>query len=93
MRKRMERLRLEREKTEKMLKEREDGDDAEPKLEVDRLYRLKELHSYSMVSSGLYRLKELEAGGACLERGSYWEFWAIGDLEERELGLESRGGR
>ncbi|CAN1303236.1 hypothetical protein LINPERPRIM_LOCUS25772 [Linum perenne] len=62
MRKRMERLRLEREKTEKMLKEREMLLDLRMKelqlrgeaqmmleLEVDRLYRLKELHSYSMV--------------------------------------------
>ncbi|CAI0423742.1 unnamed protein product [Linum tenue] len=62
MRKRMERLRSDREKTEKMLKERDRVLDLQMKemearaeaqmmmeMEVDRLFRLKELHSYSTV--------------------------------------------
>ncbi|CAN1303235.1 hypothetical protein LINPERPRIM_LOCUS25772 [Linum perenne] len=73
MRKRMERLRLEREKTEKMLKEREMLLDLRMKelqlrgeaqmmleLEVDRLYRLKELHSYSMRISPIRSLRDKE---------------------------------
>ncbi|CAN1772021.1 hypothetical protein LINPERHAP1_LOCUS12081 [Linum perenne] len=61
MRKRMESLRLDAEKTEQMLKERGKALDLQMKtleargvaqimleLEVDRLYRFKELHSYSM---------------------------------------------
>ncbi|CAN1772019.1 hypothetical protein LINPERHAP1_LOCUS12081 [Linum perenne] len=63
MRKRMESLRLDAEKTEQMLKERGKALDLQMKtleargvaqimleLEVDRLYRFKELHSYSMVT-------------------------------------------
>lgn len=62
IRKKMERVRLDREKTEKMLEEREKVLDFKMKemeerglvqkileMEVDRLFRLKELHSYSMV--------------------------------------------
>lgn len=62
MRKRLERLRMDREKTEKMLKERdaildfqmkevENRGEIQKKLEieVDRLYRLNQLHSQSMV--------------------------------------------
>ncbi|KAF2287989.1 hypothetical protein GH714_003766 [Hevea brasiliensis] len=62
--KEMERLRLDREKTEKMLNEREKVLDLQIKeleqrgeiqktheIEVDRLFRLKELQSWSMVSS------------------------------------------
>lgn len=63
IKKKLERLRLDRERTEKMLKEREMVMDLQMKeleqrgevqkrleIEVDRLYRLKELQSYSMVS-------------------------------------------
>ena len=64
IKKKLERLRSDRERTEKMLEERamvldlqkkelEQRGEAQKRLEieVDRLYRLKELHSYSMVSS------------------------------------------
>lgn len=64
IRKRLERLRVDRERTEKMLKERdailelqmkelENRGDIQKNLEieVDRLYRLKQLHSQSMVST------------------------------------------
>jgi uncharacterized protein YdgA (DUF945 family) len=64
IKKKLERLRSDKERTEKMLEERamvldlqkkelEQRGEAQKRLEieVDRLYRLKELHSYSMVSS------------------------------------------
>ncbi|CAI0423741.1 unnamed protein product [Linum tenue] len=73
MRKRMERLRSDREKTEKMLKERDRVLDLQMKemearaeaqmmmeMEVDRLFRLKELHSYSTRISPLRSLREKE---------------------------------
>jgi hypothetical protein len=63
IKKKLERLRLDRERTEKMLKEREMVMDLQMKeleqrgevqkrleIQVDILYRLKELQSYSMVS-------------------------------------------
>ena len=63
IRKRLERLRADRERTEKMLRERDAILDLEMKeiesrgeiqkkleIEVDRLYRLNQLHSQSMVS-------------------------------------------
>ncbi|CAN0879539.1 hypothetical protein LINGRAHAP2_LOCUS13108 [Linum grandiflorum] len=73
MRKRMERLRLDGEKTEKMLQERGKVLDLQMKeleirgeaqmmleLEVDRLFRLKELHSYSMRVSPIRSLRDKE---------------------------------
>jgi hypothetical protein len=64
IKKKLERLRSDKERTEKMLEERAMVLDLQKKeleqrgevqkrleIEVDRLYRLKELHSYSMVSS------------------------------------------
>ncbi|KAF9680115.1 hypothetical protein SADUNF_Sadunf06G0086600 [Salix dunnii] len=73
IKKKLERLRLERERTEKMLKEREMVMDLQMKeleergevqkrleIEVDRLYRLKELQSYSMIISPIRTLREKE---------------------------------
>ncbi|KAJ9179675.1 hypothetical protein P3X46_008018 [Hevea brasiliensis] len=71
--KEMERLRLDREKTEKMLNEREKVLDLQIKeleqrgeiqktheIEVDRLFRLKELQSWSMRISPMLSLREKE---------------------------------
>ncbi|KAB2062633.1 hypothetical protein E1A91_A10G169800v1 [Gossypium mustelinum] len=76
MRKRLERLRLDKEKTEKMLKEREAVLDSQLKemedrglfqkqleIEVDRLFRLKELKSYCMRISPIKSLRERQQGG------------------------------
>ncbi|CAK7343536.1 unnamed protein product [Dovyalis caffra] len=73
IKKKLEKLRLERERTEKMLKEREMVMDLQMKeleqrgevqkrleIEVDRLYRLKELQSYSMKISPIRTLREKE---------------------------------
>ncbi|KAJ9185550.1 hypothetical protein P3X46_005172 [Hevea brasiliensis] len=73
IRKKIERLRLDRQKTEKMLNEREKVLDMQMKeleqrgeiqkkleIEVDRLYRLKELQSCSMRISPMRSLREKE---------------------------------
>ncbi|KAJ6331440.1 hypothetical protein OIU76_009922 [Salix suchowensis] len=73
IKKKLERLRLDRERTEKMLKERGMVMDLQMKeleqrgevqkrleIEVDRLYRLKELQSYSMITSPIRTLREKE---------------------------------
>ncbi|KAJ6369299.1 hypothetical protein OIU78_001628 [Salix suchowensis] len=73
IKKKLERLRSDRERTEKMLEERamvldlqkkelEQRGEAQKRLEieVDRLYRLKELHSYSMRISPIRTLREKE---------------------------------
>ncbi|XP_031247516.1 high mobility group B protein 6 [Pistacia vera] len=73
MRKKLERLRLDKEKTEKMLNERDTMLDMQMKelqyrgdtqkmleIEVDRLYRLKELKSYCLRISSIRSLREKE---------------------------------
>ncbi|KAG6769655.1 hypothetical protein POTOM_025311 [Populus tomentosa] len=73
IKKKLERLRLDRERTEKMLKEREMVMDLQMKeleqrgevqkrleIQVDILYRLKELQSYSMIFSPIRTLREKE---------------------------------
>lgn len=73
IKKKLERLRLDRERTEKMLKEREMVMDLQMKeleqrgevqkrleIQVDILYRLKELQSYSMIISPIRTLREKE---------------------------------
>ncbi|KAE8703184.1 putative Transcript elongation factor IIS [Hibiscus syriacus] len=75
-RKKMERLRLDKENTEKLLKERDavlllqmkeiqERDQTQRHLEVqvDRLFRLKELKSYCMRISPLKSLREKQRGG------------------------------
>ncbi|PON32107.1 hypothetical protein PanWU01x14_364080 [Parasponia andersonii] len=71
IRKRLERLRVDRERTEKMLKEKDDIFDLQMKeleeraeiqkkleIEVDRLYRLNQLHSQSLRFSPIRSLRE-----------------------------------
>ncbi|XP_061963224.1 high mobility group B protein 6-like isoform X2 [Populus nigra] len=73
IKKKLERLRLDRERTEKMLKEREMVMDLQMKeleqrgevqrrleIQVDILYRLNELQSYSMIISPIRTLREKE---------------------------------
>lgn len=73
IKKKLERLRSDKERTEKMLEERAMVLDLQKKeleqrgevqkrleIEVDRLYRLKELHSYSMRISPIRTLREKE---------------------------------
>ncbi|XWS09518.1 hypothetical protein CRYUN_Cryun40dG0091400 [Craigia yunnanensis] len=76
IRKKQERLRLDKEKTEKILKEREAMLQLQMKemkergqiqkqleIEVDRLFRLKELQSYCMRISPIKSLRERQQGG------------------------------
>ncbi|CAI0423740.1 unnamed protein product [Linum tenue] len=99
MRKRMERLRSDREKTEKMLKERDRVLDLQMKemearaeaqmmmeMEVDRLFRLKELHSYSTQRiSPLRSLREKEQERK-LSRG--YDEEAMAEEDEGSSGLQ-----
>ncbi|GMI93095.1 hypothetical protein HRI_002978900 [Hibiscus trionum] len=77
MRKRLERLRSDKDKTEKMLNERSAVLDSQMKdmeergrfqkqleMEVDRLFRLKELKSYCMRISPIRSLRERQQGGS-----------------------------
>ncbi|KAK8477855.1 hypothetical protein V6N13_133303 [Hibiscus sabdariffa] len=77
MRKRLERLRSDKEKTEKMLKERDAVLDSQRKemedrgrfqkqleMEVDRLFRLKELKSHCMRISPIKSLRERQQGSS-----------------------------
>ncbi|KAK8548222.1 hypothetical protein V6N12_061140 [Hibiscus sabdariffa] len=88
-RKKMERLRLDKEKTEKILKERdavlhlqlkemEERGQIQTHLEiqVDRLFRLKELKSYCMRISPLKSLRERQRGG--------WQ-WHINQVNSLEI--------
>ncbi|XVE84322.1 hypothetical protein DITRI_Ditri17bG0003300 [Diplodiscus trichospermus] len=76
IKKKLERMRLDKEKTEKMLKERdavlhlqmkemeERGEiQRQLEIEVDRLFRLKELKTYSMRISPIKSLRERQQGG------------------------------
>ncbi|KAE8694992.1 putative Transcript elongation factor IIS [Hibiscus syriacus] len=77
IRKRMERLRSDKEKTEKMLREKDAVLDSQMKdmeergrfqeqleMEVDRLFRLKEFKSYCMRISPIKSLRERQQGGS-----------------------------
>ncbi|KAK8663689.1 hypothetical protein V6N13_083496 [Hibiscus sabdariffa] len=77
MRKRLERLRSDKEKTERMLKEKDTVLDLQMKdmeergrfqkqleMEVDRLFRLKELKSYCMRISPIKSLRERQQSGS-----------------------------
>ncbi|GKV03012.1 hypothetical protein SLEP1_g15377 [Rubroshorea leprosula] len=93
MRKKMERLRLDKEKTERMLRERSEMLDLQMKemecrgeiqreleIEVDRLYRLKELQCFSMRISPVRTLREKEKEKKTNETQS--EEIKLEDLEE-----------
>ncbi|PON45598.1 hypothetical protein TorRG33x02_328330 [Trema orientale] len=83
IRKRLERLRVDRERTEKMLKEKDDIFDLQMKelekraeiqknleIEVDRLYRLNQLHSQSLRYSPIRSLREKLSAKKAPESGS-----------------------
>ncbi|CAI0474775.1 unnamed protein product [Linum tenue] len=101
MRKRMERLRSDREKTEKMLKERDRVLDLQMKemearaeaqmtmeMEVDRLFRLKELHTYSMTISPLRSLRDKEQERKLSRR---YDEKKMVEEEQGSSGLQQRG--
>ncbi|XVE80729.1 hypothetical protein DITRI_Ditri15bG0003900 [Diplodiscus trichospermus] len=97
IRKKMERLRLDKEKTEKMLKEREDMLDLEMKemeergqiqkqleIEVDRLFRLKELKSCCMRISPVKSLRERQKDCGRINEVQSMEIKAV-DWEEESV--------
>ncbi|KAM3690027.1 hypothetical protein ACJW31_09G090800 [Castanea mollissima] len=103
MRKKMERLRSDRERTEKMLRERdlmlemkmkevEERGEIQKSLEIelDRLYRLKQLQSQSVRVSTIRSLREKEQ----VKKSSEWQSPSnlemnVEDREESEFGDES----
>ncbi|KAA3479934.1 high mobility group B protein 6-like [Gossypium australe] len=98
MRKRLERLRLDKEKTEKMLKEREAFLDSQLKemedrgqfqkqleIEVDRLFRLKELKSYCMRISPIKSLRERQQCGRKNNEVQSLDIKAAAEWEEESM--------
>ncbi|KAL5540859.1 hypothetical protein UlMin_043641 [Ulmus minor] len=107
IRKRIEKLRLDKERTEKMLKERDAVLDLQMKelefrgeiqkkheIEVDRLYRLNQLHSQTMRISPIRSLREKEQGKRAPKAQSHvfkaeGREESVGENTSEELSLSS----